>query len=84
VAQLVRESLDLGFGDEPLEGLVVFGFDDVEQLEECVGILRETARELGELAPFVDIEDRFGVDRAMADPCGCAVSLAIEAVAGLD
>lgn len=28
--------------------------------------------------------ERFGAERAMSDPCGCAVELAIEAVAGPD
>lgn len=78
-----------GFLDgESFEGKVVGGVAALaaELGVRCVALVGEVVDPLPALPEGLQVlsmVDRFGVERAMADPCGCAVELALEAVAGL-
>ena len=78
-----------GFLDEEsFEGKVVGGVAALaaELGVRCVALVGEVVDPLPALPEGLQVlsmVDRFGVERAMADPCGCAVELALEAVAEL-
>ena len=78
-----------GFLDgESFEGKVVGGVAALaaELGVRCVALVGEVVDPLPALPEgrqVLAMVDRFGVERAMADPCGCAVELALEAVAGM-
>jgi glycerate kinase len=78
-----------GFLDgESFEGKVVGGVAALaaELGVGCVALVGEVVDPLPALPEGLQVlamVDRFGVERAMADPCGCAVELVLEAVAGM-
>ena len=74
--------------DESFDGKVVGGVAELAAAlgVRCVALVGEVVDPLPALPDGLAVSamvDRFGVDRSMADPCGCAVELALEAVAAL-